>query len=203
MSAVAELATVVGWDGASYATTDWDVVHRGLGFELPEEYLELHRVFPPGEFWSPSGDSVIVQPPYRVDGVPVLQRQFRVELDELRQWRDEHPEDVPDAVFPEPGGLVPWARGSRPVLLWDPSAWTVVVSSGGIWRFDDDHPVLERFALSAVEFLVGYLTGEVRSVLLDPEPGPGGQPRFRPLPSDEWERMSAVRGPTVRKISLR
>lgn len=130
-------------------------------------------VFPPGKFFAPrlADGRVIVQPPYQVDGVPDQLRQFETELGELRDWRAAHPADVPRPVFPEPDGMIPWARSSRECLLWArdcPDRWTVVISNGGIWRYDRDSAVLEGFDVGAVDFLIGMVTGQMTSQVLNP-----------------------------------
>jgi hypothetical protein len=200
---VRELAETTGWAGRSYVKTPWEVVHRSLGFELPSDYRDLLDVFPPGKFLAPDYFAeVIVQPPYRVDGVLDHLYQFRTELDEAERWRREYPRDVPE-------GLVPWARSGRPGLFWvrqsmDPDQWTVAVSNGGIWRYHDE-PVVEEFDCGAVEFLIGFVTGRIRSRVLAPTPDPWSRkvPAFRPIDESEWLSFSEVRSPRLRRISLR
>jgi hypothetical protein len=201
MSTVAELARVTGWTGRSYVSQDWDVVERALGVFLPAEYKELLAVFPPGTFHAPrlADGSVMVQPPYWVDGVPDQLVQFETELDELRDWRAKHPADVPRPVFPEPDGMIPWARALRECLLWvrdspDPDRWTVAISNGGIWRASEGSPVLEEFDCGAVEFLIGLVTGQITSRVLNPsgtdENGLVPGIAFKPLSEDEWRSYS-------------
>ncbi|WP_026423758.1 SMI1/KNR4 family protein [Actinokineospora inagensis] len=217
MSAVDDLSQLTGWSGVSYARTDWDVVESRLGVGLPADYKELHRVFPPGDFFGPYGDSIMFQPPYVVDGVPDQVRQFETEMGELEDWRQSHPEDVPVPLFPEPGGVLPWARTSRPVLLWvrdhaDPDRWTVAASNGGAWRIQPEDPVLQYFPCGAAEFLLGFVTGDIWSRVLNPnDEEPDVPPArtssselFRAIPESEWLRMSQVSTrPQVRKISMR
>lgn len=199
--AVQRLAEATGWTGRSYVETPWDVVQAKLGFELPSDYRDLHAVFPPGTFDAPGVlNGVMVQPPYRVDGVPDHLHQFEVEMQETEDWRREHPEDVPE-------GLVPWARADREGLFWvcrsqDPEQWTVAVSSGGIWGYDDV-PVVEEFDCGAVEFLIGFVTGSLHSRVLGPAEEATAVAGFRPIEEREWLRISDKRSPQVRKISLR
>jgi hypothetical protein len=205
MGTVAELARMAGWAGRSYVSPDWDAVERTLGVSLPAEYKELLAVFPPGTFNAPFlGDgSVIVHPPYRVGGVPDQLHQFESEMDELRDWQAGHPADVPRPVFPEPGGMIPWARASRECLLWtrdsaDPGRWAVAISNGGIWRYDQDSPVLEEFPVGAVDFLLSLVAGRITSRVLNPEgpdqPGPARLAAFEPVPEDEWRSFSVSEG---------
>lgn len=199
--AVRRLAELAGWTGRSYVETSWDVVHAKLGFGLPSDYRDLHAVFPPGTFDAPGVlNGVIVQPPYRVDGVPDHLRQFEVEMQETEDWRREHPEDVPE-------GMVPWARADREGLFWvrrspDPEQWTVAVSSGGIWGYDDA-PVVEEFNCGAVEFLIEFVRGSLHSRVLGPIEDVRAVGGFRPIEEREWLRISDKRSTKVRKISLR
>lgn len=200
---VRRLADLTGWHGRSSVATRWDVVHARLGFELPTDYRHLLEVFPPGTFYAPGHVAdVVVQPPYRLDGVPDHMVQFETEVDEAERWRREHPEDVPE-------GLVPWARSGRPGLFWvrrrpDPDQWPVAVSNGGIWRYDDE-PVVEEFDCGAVEFLMGFVTGQIHSRVLSPtgEPQTGLPVPFQPEDEHEWFAYSDIRSPQIHRISLR
>ncbi|MEV0681666.1 hypothetical protein AB0I60_34600 [Actinosynnema sp. NPDC050436] len=178
-------------------------MHAKLGFELPSDYRRLLEVFPPGTFHAPDHHAeVIVQPPYLLDGRPDHLTQFEAEIAEAEQWRERHPEDVP-------ARLVPWARSGRPGLFWvgrssDPEQWTVAVSNGGVWRYDDE-PVVEEFDCGAVEFLHRLVTGRLRSRILSPINSRSirTRPLFEPVDEREWQRFSDTRSPQVRKISLR
>lgn len=200
---VRELAELTGWTGRSYVDTQWSVVHAKLGFVLPSDYRDLLTVFPPGKFNAPDQiASVIVWPPYRVDGVVDQLRQFETEVDEAEKWRREHPEDVPEA-------MVPWARAGRQGLFWvrrspDPEQWTIGISNGGIWRYGNE-PVVEEFDCGAVEFLIGFVTGRLRSRVLAPlgDIRSVPVPAFWPIDERKWHEVSAKTSPQVRRISLR
>lgn len=205
MSTVAALAQLTDWTGRSYVSPDWDAVERTLGVALPAEYKELLATFPPGTFNAPSlaDGSVIVHPPYLVNGTPDQLYQFRAELDELRNWQAAHSADVPRPIFPEPGGMIPWARASRECLLWArdsarPDEWTVVLSNGGIWRYNRHSPVLEDFDVGAIDFLIGLVTGQVTSKILNPRgpdrTGPDRITAFEPLPEDKWRSLTSGNG---------
>ncbi|SES15412.1 hypothetical protein SAMN05216188_123100 [Lentzea xinjiangensis] len=203
--AVRRLTEVTGWTGRSYVETPWDVVHTKLGFELPPDYRDLHAVFPPGAFNAPGvAANVIVQPPYRVDGAPDHLHQFEIEMQETEEWRREHPQDVPEE------GMVPWARGDHQGLFWvprslDPQRWTVAVSSAGIWGLDDV-PAVEEFDCGAVEFLIGFVTGELHSRVLGPVEEDVlalDLPAFQPVREEDWLSFSEARSPQIRRLSLR
>ncbi|MFL6140575.1 MAG: hypothetical protein ACJ72N_01735 [Labedaea sp.] len=193
------------------------MVERDLGLALPAEYKELLAVFPPGSFLLPDWKDIILQPPYHVDGVPDHLHQFGVEMNELSDWRREHPEDAPYALFPEPGGLLPWARSTHEAVFWlcdepNPDRWTVAASNGGSWRAFDDDPVVEEYGVGTVDFLIEMVTGQIRSRIINPigyreweanpEP-PGPVKPFRPTPETEWRDFSYHESPRIRMISLR
>ena len=88
-------------------------------------------------------------------------------LEADREIRDSFPDDVPEALFPEPGGLHPWAgtdNGDR--LYWrtegNPDSWSVVV-------WESRGPQYEDYALTMSGFLVAWLQGDVRIPMFPPE----------------------------------
>jgi len=201
--ALRQLADLTGWQGtATYSSTDWVAVERELGLELPSDYKELLSTFPPGVYFAPNlrAGGVGVLPPRPYLDFPDHLHQFSTVMDELREWRRDHPDDVPRPLFPEPGGMVPWAHSDgNEFLLWvrepgqSPQEWTVAVTNQGMWRPDDSNPVVEEFACSATEFLVGVVSGAITSEVLARDMGelaslppiPRRQP-FVPLTEEEW-----------------
>ena len=203
---VRELVDLTGWQGSAYGPVAWEAVEADLGVELPPDYKELLATFTPGIFNAANLNlgEAIVMPPHTVAGKLDHLYQFSTEMRELRDWRDEHPEDVPHPIHPEPGGMIPWARAAREVLLWvrepgqSPDEWTVAVSNGGIWRCDEIFPVVEEFDCGAVEFLVGLVSGTIVSKVLagEPEnliaPPMAARHLFQPATEDDWWSMSTV-----------
>jgi hypothetical protein len=122
------------------------------------------------------------------------------ELGDLRRWRDGLPDDdeswemafteqlraeegleaapepepsFPYPLWPEPGGIFPWAEGSREAFFWlrsvpEPASWPVV------WWHGDDLE-WERFDGTATEFLIALVTGQIEARRL-------GSPSFPPPP---------------------
>ncbi|MFC3450510.1 hypothetical protein [Amycolatopsis speibonae] len=88
--------------------------------------------------------------------------------------RDDLPEMVPFALWPEPGGLLEWARtGNGDALYWltegEPEDWTTVV-----WNPRDSSG---SDALDAVAFLFAYFEGRLDVPLFGPPPP---EPGFDP-----------------------
>lgn len=196
MESVKKLSKAVDWPTKNFPKVDWSSVEDELGSPLPVDYKELLRNFPPGVFIPHWGTSIIVHAPMVVNGKIDYLRQFTTEVEELSDWRDLHPEDVRHPIHPEPGGLIPWARSDRACLFWvrnspRPDDWTVAVSSGGIWRYDDE-PVVEEFDCGAVEFLTKVTSGAIRSRVLAPDENesPRTSPGFSPLSAEEWASIS-------------
>lgn len=196
MKSVKKLLQAMDWSMKNSHGVDWNSVEGELGSPLPVEYKELIHAFPPGVFIPRWGTSIIVHAPMVVNGKVEYLRQFSTEMEELLDWRNLHPEDVRHPIHPEPGGLIPWARSDRACLFWvrnspRPDHWTVAVSSGGIWRYDDE-PVVEEFDCGAVDFLAKVTSGEIRSRVLAPDEDepPRTGPGFSPLSVEEWASIS-------------
>lgn len=84
----------------------------------------------------------------------------------------------------------------------DPEHWTVAVSSGGIWGYEDA-PAVEEFDCGAAEFLIRFVTGSLHSRVLGPVDDDSAVGGFRPIDEEEWLSFSEASSPQVRKISLR
>lgn len=113
---------------------------------------------------------------------PSSPHSMRTEVDELLEaylsLRDVSPEACPWPAFPEPGGLLPWARTSnREELYWltvgEPDEWIVVAA---------DLPETTVHAMTTTEFLLGWVEGTLETAVLNwPAVQPGAEPFFRPL----------------------
>jgi hypothetical protein len=109
-----------------------------------------------------------------------LLSRYRLIFDGDREIRDSFPDDVPEPLFPEVGGLLPWAatdNGDR--LYWrtkgEPDAWPVVV-------WESRGPEYETYAFSMSGFLLGWLKGDIRVPVFPPE---AWEPIFEQNPSYE------------------
>jgi hypothetical protein len=186
------LASLTGWPGRGAAGTDWAQVEARLRVALPADFRELGERFPAGVF----------QGYLRFNpGISHLTRLRENEPGRLRRWRDNTPDtdeleerqrleelaaeegwelsgepapEFPFPIWPEAGGIYPWALASGgATFFWlrsgrDPGSWPVV------WWHGDDL-IWERFDGTATGFLIALVSGQVDAARL-------GAPAFPPPP---------------------
>lgn len=202
MYSVEHLARLTGWAGHGTAGTNWARAEQELGIALPPDYRELAGRFPSGTFQG----YLDFQP-----GPDILADLFERPLGDLRRWRDKTFDDeeirereyieategrelpekeisYPFPLWPEPGGVYPWAEGgSDAIFFWltgsDPSSWPVV------WCHGEDI-LWERFDGTAAEFLIALVTGQLDVRRL-------GSPIFAPPPRfDAWKEHGFLPRPS-------
>ncbi|GAA2997295.1 hypothetical protein [Actinokineospora diospyrosa] len=162
MTAVDDLARLVGWSSTPKMVPDWSVTERLLGFALPDDYKRLLEVLPVGEY----GGTFLVQPPTVTGREGDLAALFEEVLEVLDSL-----DNVPYPIHPDVPGLLPWAEGldgDVGELFWltgdpDPNRWPVLVS-------DLNHMRWEQFDGGAVEVLTAFLSGRLPSEILPAEP---------------------------------
>jgi hypothetical protein len=153
------------------AREDWGATERSLETALPSDFKQMVDAYGPGTlcghiYWF----------------TPSSPHSMRSEVDELLEaylsLRDVLPEACPWPAFPEPGGLLPWARTSnREELYWvtkgEPDEWIVVAA---------DLPETTVHAITTTEFVLGWVEGALETaVSIWPAVQPGVEPFFRPL----------------------
>jgi hypothetical protein len=78
-------------------------------------------------------------------------------LDDMRAWRASGRGTYPYPIFPEPGGLLPWASGPRlEQVFWltadtDPDRWPVVLADAEFQRWGTHPGPAAAFLLDALE----------------------------------------------------
>jgi hypothetical protein len=150
---------------------DVDDASRRLGSQLPDDYLEFVRRYGDGTIDS----FLIVLPPTsqnkNVDLVSQCERVANV----LETVRKQSPA-VRYAGYPSPGGLIPWGKTENGDLcFWktgdpDPNRWTVVVSDGRMWDW-------EEYPGSMTAFLADVLGGKFHTRIF-PDDFPSDTPTF-------------------------
>ncbi|MBX3439683.1 MAG: SMI1/KNR4 family protein [Planctomycetaceae bacterium] len=151
----------------------WEFVEARLGFALPDDYKKFINCYGTGAvdrfLW--------VLNPFSENKHLNLFESSGIQLQTLRQLRDEFGEHIPYAVFPNPNGIFPWAiTDNGDVLYWVcdglPSNWLIVVneSRGPRWR---------EYGLTTTDFLTKVITKEL-FVDVFPEDFPSESPAFVP-----------------------
>lgn len=148
---VRRLAAQAGVRAAESRDFDWAAVERDLGSALPADYKQLADSFPDGYFRR----FVHLRRPVRWrDGRVRLLSEFgSAQLESMREYRDTGEVVFPYPLFPEPGGILPWAGISSPgVAFWltgpgEPDDWRVVVAT-------EECDYWDRFDGTACDFLI-------------------------------------------------
>ncbi len=153
------------------AIGDWQRVEADLGLRLPADFKALIERYGLGQFV----DFITPLTPFGPRDL-LVQSAHRL-LDSERSFRRTHPDKCPYPFYPEPGGLLEWAatdNGDR--LCWltggEPDSWTTVVWNPRGWYY-------EAHDLSAVEFLLAWLNGQVTTSVFPDAEAP--TPWFEPL----------------------
>jgi hypothetical protein len=140
-------------------------VERGLQLKLPDGYKRVVRVYGQGlwqDFWCIASPFAEDQPghlrPWHIPRYGVTAGPEACAI--LRESKTSYPEFLPWPVYPEPGGLFPWAMtDSGGVLYWltmgAPESWPTLY---------DPHDLRPetwgRFDLPFTELLCKTLAGE-------------------------------------------
>ena len=133
---------------------NWEQLFEELGTRLPTDYIELMDTYGAG-CWSEWLNFVT---PLRTGGRGFANHAKEV-LDAYRDLRAQHPEFQPLAVWPEPGGFLPFATSVEgDVLGWlthgSPDEWPLIVYP----RHAKQGPPLQD---TLVDTLLGWLRGHL------------------------------------------
>jgi hypothetical protein len=154
MDCVARLAALVGVPDRQRNEVDWPAVESSIGLGLPDDYKRLVEIFPDGVF---QGLVRVNRPGDHYESVREFLGFYAHQLEDMHQFQAGGGA-IPYPIFPEPGGLLPWATGPRAEpLFWltrgeDPNAWPVVAASYDLAEW-------QEFAGSAGELLVEAVQG--------------------------------------------
>lgn len=153
---VDELASLLGWDGVATPGLSWEDVEADLGFNFPDGYKDLLKIFPSGEF----ADGIfLVSPVQHEAALALFKTRIEVTLEHFSSAREVLPEFFPHKFHPESGGLIPWATDDDHCYFWspvpatDPNEWPIAFldNSGSEWGFRDG---------TVAGFLFDVITGD-------------------------------------------
>ena len=187
------LARLTGWSGRGPGGVDWTRAEADLRVAVPSDFRELADRFGTGTF---QGYLDLMPDPRSLASLArrqlgLLRRErdgpdetdleeYRLAVELAAQEGMDPPEDftayrtpMPHPLWPEPGGIYPWAMADTATFFWlrsnpDPRSWPVV------WFHGEDLE-WESFDGTATEFLIALVTGQI-------DTGRLGAPIFPPPP---------------------
>jgi hypothetical protein len=175
---VEQLAYLCGVSAWVPARHDWAAVEGSLaGLRLPADYKELVQSFPDGWFRD------LVRPIRPGDvGSPATEYLgfYANWLEDMRTWRSHGDGEYPYPIYPESGGLLPWAEGhGGEMCFWltgpeDPDTWPVVSA-------DKDFERWQLFPGPMCGFLTALVHGSIDNPFQPGSPIPTSVPAFSSL----------------------
>jgi len=165
MNAIERLTKLVPPPLHPFDATDdehFDSVEAMLGLRLPTDFKQTTRLYGTGcwqEFWyllNPNTPN-----PYLnfIVQSQCLQPKAWSALDSERMIRDQVRAEYPHRIFPEPGGILPWAttdNGGR--FFWltagSPNQWPTIY-------YADRAPDFHVYNMTSAELLYGAVSGDV------------------------------------------
>lgn len=205
---------------------DWGAVEAEIGVPLPASYKALCDAYGDSVLETSEGVLQLMAPQAnrRDSRFPEAAlgeiKMMARHIAEQSQSSGEAAGGAPSTpFFPEPGGLLPWAREGGRLIYYaveaavPPDAWRVVAPK----KYVADPPVPDGEPGTAT-FIVGHLgldRGAVPVAFVEPDPGPlsaesatgapsTAEPRSAPAPApvaETWKRIEAVL--TARSVPLR
>jgi hypothetical protein len=139
---------------------DWASVEEVIGSALPSDYQMFVETYGAGSI----NDFLWIFTPGSSNEYLDLFQAIRSDGNMLRGIKAKLPEEFPIAVFPEPGGVLPFgATDNGDLLLWDtshgnPDMWSVVIVNPRDNRYC-------AFPGSMIQFLEALISGEWSCVL--------------------------------------
>jgi hypothetical protein len=158
----------------------WDEVFDQLGTRLPQDFVQYHKVFGDGFFYSRTHKLSACLSVYGGERHFSLRQSVPERLSKLRAAKERRPKSVPHPLYWEPNGLLPWGRTSNDTdLCWSvrgdlPEHWRVVVLRVAA-------AASESYDLGMAEFLTGLIGGKIQSALM-----PQGFPGAKGIAFEAW-----------------
>ncbi|WAL65799.1 hypothetical protein ORV05_33910 [Amycolatopsis cynarae] len=165
MNADEELAELLHWSDEFRPKLSWQEVEPIVGVGFPEDFKRFASRFPSGAF---PGGFYFYSPIQSHDSLNEFRLTWTSHLDFLARVRERLPRDAPYPLFPEAGGIIPWALGDEHVYYWAtdaarPDDWTVVFHDAGLdWG---------AYPGPASSFVLEMITGTFKHPCLYYQPG--------------------------------
>ena len=135
---------------------EWGKIEEELKLKLPEDYKRIVCTYGTG-YWM---EFLWVLNPFSKGEYFNLQEQIRSQLDAEREIKKEYPEEIPFPIYPEEGGLLPWAmtdNGDRLYWLTSglPEQWATII-------YESRGPEYDKRKSSCSEILLRWVTGKIK-----------------------------------------
>jgi hypothetical protein len=188
---VARLAALVGVPDQRRNDVDWPAVESSVGLRLPDDYRRLVETFPDGIF---QGLVRVNRPGDHHESAKEFLGFYAWQLEDMRQLRASG-HAFPYPIFPEPGGLLPWATGPRAEpFFWltrgeDPNMWPVAAASHDLTGW-------QEFPGTACQVLVDVVEGRFDASLFGVDLS-GRGPWFNPIEEEERAGGSGAAPPLL------
>lgn len=143
----------------------WLGVFDFFGTRLPEDFVQFHKIYGDGYFYSLTHRTSANLGLYGGIKSFDLNRQIPGRLTLLRLAKEKSARAVPFPLYCEPKGLLPWGQTTNDTdLCWEVSGelvdnWPVVVLRTASKQF-------ERYDMGMAEFLLGLFARKFESALM-------------------------------------
>lgn len=139
------------------AEGSWQDAEATLRTKLPNDFKEFIRAYGTGTI----SNFLSVLNPFSTRPTFNLIEQSRVQIDALRELRDDFGETIPFELYPSKGGLLPAAISDNgDVVYWlangDPSEWTIVVN-------ESRSPDYQEFKCDLTTYITELLDGSQKT----------------------------------------
>lgn len=163
------------WNNAA-----WLRVFELFGTRLPEDFVQFHKIYGDGYFYSLTHRTSANLSLYGGIASFDLNRRVPERLTQLRLLKEKNARSVPLPLFWEPNGLLPWGKTTNDTdLCWLVSGelvdnWPVVALRPASRQF-------ERYDMGVAEFLLGLFARRFESALM-----PVGLPGAKGVAFEAW-----------------
>ncbi|MFJ7269520.1 hypothetical protein ACIQV3_23225 [Streptomyces sp. NPDC099050] len=163
----------------------------GYGQVVPEDFELLVNALPRGVI---AGSARLTHSELPVRSLTEFASDAALRLGDIRYYLRSREQKLPQSLFPEPGGLVPWgSTADDGVLLWDTTApgtaeWTTVLT-------DSDFQFWLELPFTTSEFIAREVTGRAE-----------GTPAFETdaqYRAGSWHRLKDAKRATARALADR
>ncbi|MFE3171194.1 hypothetical protein ACFXPA_21600 [Amycolatopsis sp. NPDC059090] len=126
---IEEIVEITGWTGGIRRGRDWADVEQAVGIRFPDDYKALMAKFPSGCFRSAVNFANPIDA--RIDLAEFVRDNVHGVLESFDSPWGNFLEGTDYRLFPEPGGLLPWANSE------DPNHWPVVFWDRGTFGWNE------------------------------------------------------------------